>query len=222
MIQGKWISLGKTDYDEALQIQNASAEKLLADASQEQTVYTVEHPPTITIGRAGSRENIVASKERLDEIGMSVYDVDRGGDVTYHGPGQLVVYPVLHLEPWGNDITKYVFMLEEVVIRALQDVGITSNRAEGLPGVWVGNNKICAVGARARRRLSREFVTSHGIALNVSTNLSHFSTIIPCGISDKGVTSLEQEMHNSQSWLEWEGRIRKTFSEVFEMELTDK
>ncbi len=217
MIQATWVSLNKKEYDDALVIQNKKAESLLEDKSNEQTIYAVEHPPTITIGRSGTREHIIASEDELNRIGMKIYEVDRGGDITYHGPGQLVVYPVLHLKPWDNDVRKYVYMLEEVVIRSLREAGIRAERAEGLPGVWIGNKKICAIGARARRRRSREFVTSHGIALNVNTNLEHFSTIIPCGLSNKGVTSISQALSTEVTLPEWEQRLRFMFSEIFQM-----
>jgi lipoyl(octanoyl) transferase len=206
-------------YAEALQIQEQHRDKLLSGQSDRQIVYTVEHPPTITIGRNGSFTNIVASREVLERIGMEVFEVDRGGDVTYHGPGQLVVYPVLHLEPWGSDVARYVRMLEEVVIRALKSAGIDSDRLNGYPGVWIGNEKICAIGARMRRRPNGEYVTSHGFALNVSTDLSHFETIIPCGLVDKGVTSVEKIIGAKPSMAEWEQRVLASFADVFEADV---
>jgi lipoyl(octanoyl) transferase len=215
----EWISLGRMKYDEALRVQEQHRDRLLAGQSDRQVVFTVEHPPTITIGRNGSLANIVAAPEVLERIGMEVYEVDRGGDVTYHGPGQLVVYPVLHLEPWGSDVARYVRMLEEVVIRALQGAGIASERQSGYPGVWIGNEKICAIGVRMRRRPSGEFVTSHGLALNVSTDLTHFQTIIPCGLSDKGVTSVEKVTGAKPSLAEWEQRVLASFADVFEAEV---
>ncbi len=217
MIQTAWVSLGKVEYDDALKIQTAKATSLLNDKSNDQTIYTVEHPPTITIGRAGIPEHIVASESRLKELGIKTYKVDRGGDVTYHGPGQLVIYPILHLDPWGNDVGKYVFMLEEVVIRSLKEQGIRSERLGGLPGVWVDDKKICAIGARARRRISREFVTSHGLALNINTNLNHFATIIPCGITNKGVTSVAEELSTKVTLADWEKQLLHAFAEVFQM-----
>ncbi len=218
-VQIDWISLGRRKYLEALQIQEQHRDRLLAGQSDQQIVYTVEHPPTITIGRNGSFTNIVASREVLERIGMEVFEVDRGGDVTYHGPGQLVVYPVLHLAPWGSDVARYVRMLEEVVIRALKSVGIDSDRLNGYPGVWIGNEKICAIGARMRRRPNGEYVTSHGLALNVSTDLSHFQTIIPCGLSDKGVTSVEKITGVKPSMAEWEQRLLGSFADVFEADV---
>jgi lipoyl(octanoyl) transferase len=222
MIQATWKSLSQTEYDEALEIQNAQATRLLQAESDEQTIFTVEHPPTITIGKDGTPEHIIASETRLKEIGMKIYSVDRGGDVTYHGPGQLVVYPVLHLGPWGNDVRKYVRMLEETVIRTLRVAGLHSERMDGFPGVWIGDQKICAIGVRARRKKNREFVTSHGLALNIAPDLSHFSTIIPCGLSNKGVTSIAQELKESSAlasvtFSEWESHLQAMFADVFEL-----
>lgn len=156
----------------------------------------------------------------LSKMGFSVYQVDRGGDVTYHGPGQLVVYPVLHLGPWNNDVGLYVRMLEEVVIQTLQDVGISGTRSEGYPGVWVHDEKVCAVGARVKRRKTGEFVTSHGLALNIDTDLNHFATIVPCGISDRGVTSINRILGGSYTVWDFESRIRQTFEDVFEVSIS--
>jgi lipoyl(octanoyl) transferase len=207
------------DYDVALAEQMARRDALLAGTDEVQTVYAVEHPPTITIGKSGSAEHIVAPKAVIERIGFTIRAVDRGGDVTYHGPGQWVLYPVLHLSPWGNDVGRYVRMLEETVIRALAEVGIVGGRSEGYPGVWVGDRKICAVGASVKRRLDGEFVTAHGLALNVTTNLDHFSAIIPCGITDRGVTSVAAELGSEVSFPEWEDRLRRAFADVFEMDL---
>ncbi len=219
VIHAYHVPLGKMKYDKALDIQKRRAKALSLGIDDLQTVYTVEHSPTITVGRNGSDENIVASEEYLRDHGFSVYHVDRGGDVTYHGPGQLVVYPVLHLSPWGNDVGQYVRNLEQVVIDALADVGIDAGRDEAHPGVWVNDEKICAVGCHVQRRRPREFVTSHGIALNISTDLSHFDTIIPCGIKEKGVTSVARLMSKSSvpasSFEDWTTRVLGHFEAVF-------
>lgn len=211
-----WTFLGQMGYDEALQIQESRAEELLKLSDEQQTVYSVEHPPTITVGRNGTRDHIVVSDQQLLEMGFSVHNVDRGGDVTYHGPGQAVLYPVLHLNPWRNDVGSYVRNLEECVILALREVGIAGQRLDGYPGVWVHDDKVCAIGARVKRRATGEFVTSHGLALNVRTDLSHFETIIPCGISDKGVTSVEKLLGVETTMEEWQGRLKKSFQEVFD------
>lgn len=213
----RWVNLGRMPYDEALAMQQAQSERLLKGESEEQVVFAVEHPPTITIGRSGTFAHVVAPREELERIQMTIREVDRGGDVTYHGPGQLVLYPILHLSPWGNDIGRYVRMLEACAISRLAQLGIEATRLEGYPGAWVGNNKICAVGVRARRRISGEFVTSHGIALNIATDLSHFDTIVPCGLVDKGVTSVARELNLDEPFdLEaWQGAFQNVFADVF-------
>lgn len=216
-ISVEWISLGQMAYDDALQIQQAQADRLLSMEDERQTVFCVEHPPTITIGRNGTFANIVASRNDIETVGFDIREVDRGGDVTYHGPGQLVLYPVLHLAPWGNDVPKYVRSLEESAIVALGQVGISANRLDGYPGVWVGTNKICAIGVRMRKRHTGEFVTTHGLALNVSTDLSHFQAIVPCGIVDKGVTSVKALLGKDADMDEWAERLKSSFSNVFEM-----
>ncbi|QSO45795.1 lipoyl(octanoyl) transferase LipB [Alicyclobacillus mengziensis] len=217
-----WIDLGKMAYQSALLVQEQQAAALLSSDVDEQVVFTVEHPPTITIGKNGTRDHIVASDEELSRLGFEVFNVDRGGDVTYHGPGQLVVYPVLHLNPWKNDVSRYVRMLEEVVLLALQEVDVEGRRLEGYPGVWVGDAKICAIGARVKRRNTGEFVTSHGLAFNVTTDLNHFQTIIPCGIVDKGVTSVRELTSDPVSYVDWQQRILHSFAEVFEVSLAEK
>ncbi|WP_234969496.1 lipoyl(octanoyl) transferase LipB [Alicyclobacillus vulcanalis] len=213
-----WRSLGVVPYDDALDMQVNQALRLLNLEDDAQTVYALEHPRTITIGRNGSEANILLPVDVLARRGFEVRMVDRGGDVTYHGPGQWVLYPVLHLEPWGNDVARFVRNLEEVVIRALAEVGIESGRIDELPGVWVGNEKICAVGARVKKRPSGEFVTYHGIALNVNTDLQDFDVIVPCGIRDRGVTSVAQVLGAPQDMKAWEDRLRRHFCEVFACE----
>lgn len=217
-----WINLGKMAYQAALLVQEQQAAALRSSDVDEQVVFTVEHPPTITIGKNGTRDHIVASDEELSRLGFDVFHVDRGGDVTYHGPGQLVVYPVLHLNPWNNDVSRYVRMLEEVVLLALRNAGVEGRRLEGYPGVWIGDAKICAIGARVKRRKTGEFVTSHGLAFNVTTDLNHFQTIIPCGIVDKGVTSVRELTSDPVSYVDWQQRILHSFAEVFEVSLAEK
>ncbi|GMA55817.1 lipoyl(octanoyl) transferase [Alicyclobacillus sacchari] len=215
-----WQSLGEIEYDKALELQLSRVDTLLAGADERQTVYALEHPRTITIGRNGTRDHILLPAEVLERQGFVVREVDRGGDVTYHGPGQLVLYPILHLDPWGNDVSRFVRNLEEFVIRAIANVGITGTRVGDLPGVWVGDDKICAVGARVKRRPSGEFVTYHGIALNVNTQLSDFGAIVPCGIQDRGVTSIAQVLGEPQSLPVWEKVLCDAFCDVFDCTLT--
>lgn len=210
------------DYQGALALMDKRAQALLAGDDERQTVFTVEHPPTITIGRNGTHDHVVTPQTKLDEMGFSVYNVDRGGDVTYHGPGQLVLYPVLHLAPWANDVSRYVRMLEEVVIVALATVDVKGYRTAGLPGVWVGEDKICAIGARVKKRKGGEFVTSHGLALNVNTDLSHFQTIVPCGIVDRGVTSVAQILGADVAFGDWSEYIQNAFSSVFHASISSE
>ena len=146
----------------------------------------VEHPPTITLGRNADASNVLAAPVLLRSLGIALEETDRGGDVTYHGPGQVVAYPIVDLKQWRRDVGAYLRALEEVVMATLLDFGVRSRRADGLTGVWVGDAKIAAMGVHLSR-----WVTSHGLALNVNTNLDHFRLIVPCGLS-KPVTSLER------------------------------
>jgi lipoate-protein ligase B len=149
------------------------------------TLLILEHTPTFTAGKSGKMENLLTPIEALSKRGISLFFIDRGGDFTYHGPGQLVAYPILDLNIHGKDVHKYIHNLEEVVIRTLADFSIVAGRDEQHVGVWVGNQKIAAIGVSIRR-----WVTMHGLALNVNTNLEHFSLINPCGIVNRGVTSM--------------------------------
>ncbi len=146
----------------------------------------VEHPHVVTMGRNGHLTNVLASPEVLAATGIEYYETNRGGDVTYHGPGQLVGYPIVHLNEWKRDVHAYVRALEEVVIRTLADFGLVAERVTGATGVWVGEAKVCAIGVHLSR-----WVTSHGFALNVTTDLQYFQYIVPCGLT-KPVTSLRQ------------------------------
>lgn len=177
--------LGTVDYLEAWELQRRLTEARQADAIPD-TLLLLEHPHTYTLGRRGNRENILLSPEELSEREIAVYDVDRGGDVTYHGPGQLVGYPILKLES-GYTYVGYIRDLERALLEAVLDLGADAELKEGYSGVWVGEEKICAIGVK----VDAQGVTSHGFALNVHTDLSYFGHIIPCGITDKGVTSLQ-------------------------------
>jgi len=176
--------LGRVPYEDGLRLQE---ERVLAvqSGTAPDALYLLEHDPVLTLGRSAHRENIVASTGDLSGLGIRVFECGRGGDVTYHGPGQLVGYPILNLAPDRKDVWKYVRGLEEALILALAEYGIQANRFERLTGVWVGQEKIAAIGVRVSR-----WVTSHGFALNVTTNLDHFRTIVPCGIRSYGVTSM--------------------------------
>ena len=180
--------LGLLPYGEALELQAQLVEDRKAGRIPDQLLL-LEHPPVITLGVKArkDRSNVLATPEALSAAGVELFETGRGGDVTYHGPGQLVGYPILDLRPDRCDVHRYVRDLEEALILAAATFGVTSGRLEGLTGTWVGPEKLAAIGVRISR-----WVTSHGFALNVTTNLSHFDLIVPCGIVDKGVTSLER------------------------------
>lgn len=149
----------------------------------------LEHPHTYTLGKTADRKNLVGDKNYLEENKISVYDIDRGGDITYHGPGQIVGYPILDLNNWETDAHKYLRALEEVLIKTCADYGLQASRKEKYTGVWIGERKIAAIGIKISR-----WITMHGFAFNVNTDLSLFNGIIPCGIQDKEVTSLQKEL----------------------------
>jgi lipoyl(octanoyl) transferase len=202
--------LGLVPYDEALALQRDLVERRKADAIPDQLLL-VEHPPVLTLGVRGDggRSHILAGADELATQGIGVFETGRGGDVTYHGPGQIVGYPVISLKPDRCDVHRYVRDLEEVLIRVAADFGIAAGRVAGLTGVWVGDEKLAAIGVRISR-----WVTSHGFALNHSTDLSHFGLIVPCGIADRGVTSLAK-LCCGASRAEVEARVVVQFSTVF-------
>ncbi len=177
----------------------------------------LEHFPVITQGRAGKPENLLANSDMLLAAGVEVHATSRGGDITWHGPGQLVGYPILHLGEGARDIRKYVTRLEEVLIRTLRDFGIEAAGSEKDRGVWVGTEKIAAIGVRIAR-----WVTSHGFALNIDPDLSHFEFIRPCGLHDRGVTSMTRLLGRKIDRAEVEDRLLAHFREVFERETSHK
>jgi lipoyl(octanoyl) transferase len=203
---------GRLDYKEALDLQ----EKMMLLRQQNEipdTLILLEHPPVLTLGRRGEYENILLSKDVLEAQGVKIYEVSRGGDVTYHGPGQIVGYPIMDLSPMGKDIKEYVYKIEEVFIRLLlNEFGIKADRDEKkYTGVWVGNEKITAIGVAVKR-----WVTMHGFAFNVNTDLSHFHWINPCGITDKGVTSVQKLLGKEMDFAKMNELVIKYFCEVFE------
>ncbi|MGH9238092.1 MAG: lipoyl(octanoyl) transferase LipB [Vicinamibacterales bacterium] len=203
--------LGLVPYGEALNRQRELVEERRAGRIPDLLVL-LQHPPVITLGVKGDggRSNVLVSTERLAELGIDVSETGRGGDVTYHGPGQIVGYPILDLRPDRCDVHRYVRDLEDVMIRVCADYGVEAGRINGLTGAWVGNEKIGAIGVRISR-----WITSHGFAFNVSTNLAEFQLIIPCGITDHGVTSLENAAGRTIAISEAEDRIIARFTEVF-------
>lgn len=204
---------GRIDYQEALDIQ----EKLLGLRQQGEigdVLLFLEHPPVLTVGRRGKDSNILLTKQLLEADGISVYYVSRGGDVTYHGPGQIVGYPIMDLNNHGKDIHAFVWRVEEVIVRLLKDeYGITAGRDDKYTGVWVGNEKITAIGFAVKR-----WVTMHGFAFNVNTQLEHFKWINPCGIIDKGVTSLQKLLGRPLDFDKMNRQALDYFCRVFDLE----
>jgi lipoyl(octanoyl) transferase len=203
--------LGRMPYAEALALQRSLAAQRQAGEIGD-VLLLVEHPPVLTLGVRGDggRGHILAPAAELATRGIEVFEAGRGGDVTYHGPGQLVGYPILDLKPDRQDVHRYVRDLEEVLIRTVAAFGIQAGRVSGCTGVWVGDEKIAAIGVRIAR-----WVTSHGFALNVSTDLDHFKLIVPCGIADKGVTSISRLVGRTVELAEVRPRLLDSFREVF-------
>jgi lipoyl(octanoyl) transferase len=203
--------LGTIGYQDALNLQRQLVEDRTQGRIPDQLLL-LEHPAVITLGvrTRNDRTHVLASPESLAAQGVGVFETGRGGDVTYHGPGQLVGYPIIDLNPDRRDVHRYVRDLEEVLIRTVAAFGISAARIEGLTGIWVGDEKLAAIGVRISR-----WVTSHGFALNVSTDLSQFGLIVPCGITDKGVTSMEQLLSRPIPMVEVEDVLVQEFSAVF-------
>jgi len=180
----------------------------------------VEHPPVYTLGKSGHMENVLIDEVHMKEKGIDFFQTNRGGDITFHGPGQIVGYPILDLERFYTDIGKYLRNLEEVIIQVLKTYGIQGDRSQGETGVWIESGvkgrerKICAIGVRCSR-----WITMHGFAFNVNTDLDYFGNIIPCGIQDKQVTSLEKELGRTLPMEEVKEEVRRRFEEVFNVEL---
>ncbi|MFC1498839.1 lipoyl synthase [Verrucomicrobiota bacterium] len=205
------LDIGKASYSPTLEFQQTLVERVKNTEDEEAFLVLVEHdPPVITIGRNGTDRNVLASKEMLARMGFETFEINRGGDVTYHGPGQIVAYPIIRLDLHGKDLHKYLRDIEEVIIRVLAEFKITGHRVEGLTGVWAGNEKIAATGITVKK-----WVTYHGLALNVCPDLSHYQTIVPCGITDKGVTSLSALLGRQISTYEVKPILMKCFGDVF-------
>jgi lipoyl(octanoyl) transferase len=203
--------LGVVPYADAVTLQRALVDDRKADRIPD-TLLLLQHPHVLTLGvRRGGADHILAPPDRLAELGVEVFETGRGGDVTYHGPGQLVAYPILDLRPDRQDVHRYVRDLEEVMIRTCAACGVEAGRVPGLSGVWIDDEKIGAIGVRISR-----WVTSHGVAFNVTTDLGFFELIVPCGIADRGVTSLEQQIGVEPSIVQIEDLFVRHFGDVFE------
>ena len=191
-----------------------------SELSTQHYLLFVEHPPVYTLGKSGNIENVLMSEEQLEENGIQFFRTNRGGDITFHGDQQIVGYPILDLEKFYTDIGKYLRNLEEVIIQTMADYGLKGARSAGETGVWLDpdipgrERKICAMGVRTSR-----WITMHGFAFNVNTDLSYFNNIIPCGIQNKQVTSLEKELEKKIDFEEAKERVKKNFEKVFEVQL---
>ncbi|WP_299457588.1 lipoyl(octanoyl) transferase LipB [uncultured Microscilla sp.] len=218
--------LGLIDYKEAWDYQKTVFEQLVAYkknakdhpkqslVSPDNYLLFCEHPHVYTLGKSGKPENLLVSEAQLQSKGAAFYQIDRGGDITYHGPGQLVGYPILDLERLGLGIRQYVHLIEEAIIQSLQYFGIAATRLEGAPGIWVEQSrKICALGVRASRG-----ITMHGFALNVNTNLDFFGFIHPCGFVDKGVTSIEKELGKPLEMAKLKAVVKQNLVNLFGIE----
>jgi len=202
--------LGTIDYAEAHRLQKELQGKRIRGELSD-IVLLLEHPPVLTMGRSAKAQHVVAAPELLEAREIQVHEVGRGGDVTYHGPGQLVAYPIIDLKPDRKDVRKYVASLEETMIRTCAGFGLAAGRVEGLNGAWIGDRKVGAVGVRISR-----WVTMHGLALNVNSDLREFEMIVPCGIQDKGVTSLSAELGRTVHVTEVFEPLARHFAELYD------
>jgi lipoyl(octanoyl) transferase len=232
--QTTFIDLGLIDYQQAWDYQTDLFNKTLGVKSENRNLASseqfttnnyllfCEHPHVYTLGKSGDEKNLIIPTYNLASIGANFYNINRGGDITYHGPGQIVVYPIIDLENFFTDIHQYMRTLEEAVIQTLYEFSIEAGRIKGLTGVWLDIDnqkkarKICAMGVKTSR-----WVTMHGLALNVNTDLSYFNNIVPCGISDKAVTSMEKELNSTQDLNRVKEVIKTKLTSLFEMQLAE-
>jgi lipoyl(octanoyl) transferase len=228
----RYINLGLIDYQDAWNYQTSLFEKVLGVKSEnrslpenqqhltENFLLFCQHPHVYTLGKSGKEDNLLVKTDELKGIGATYYHINRGGDITYHGPGQIVGYPIIDLENFFTDIHRYMRFLEEAVIQTIAEFGVSAGRIPGLTGVWINHDngkparKICALGVKTSR-----WVTMHGFALNVNTDLNYFSHIVPCGISDKEVTSLQKELGNEVELKEVEEILKDKIARMFGMNL---
>ena len=204
-----YCDLGFIDYKVAWDLQK-TVHQLRVENKIDDILFLLEHPHTYTLGKTADKENLVSDKKYLDENKISVYDIDRGGDITYHGPGQIVGYPIINLTNWKQDTHKYLRSIEEVIINVLKEFSFNGTRVEKYTGVWLDDRKICAIGIKVSR-----WITMHGFAFNVNTDLKLFNGIIPCGITDKDVTSFNRELNKEINLFEVKEKIIHHFSAEF-------
>ena len=208
-----YINLGKVKYQKAWELQKILAQKRLKQ-NIPNVLLLLEHPPTITIGKIGKKENLLADEELLKQKDIDLFEVDRGGDITFHGPGQLVGYPILNLSETKPDVIWYLRQLEEVMIKTLKDFHVESERRPKYTGVWTNEEKIAAIGVKVSR-----WITSHGFALNVHTDLSFFNLIVPCGIRNKNVTSMVKILKKEISLNEVIPKLVNQFGKIFDYKM---
>jgi len=209
------VDMGRVSYDEGLSFQEQTHNERVAGRTDD-TIILLEHDPVITIGKSGGKEDLLVSEENISERGIAIRRVNRGGKITCHYPGQLVVYPIIDLSGYENDIHAFVYNLEEVIIRTLTDFGVVGERISKFRGIFVGNNKIAAIGVEVRNS-----VTMHGFAFNVVENWTLYSLFVPCGITDRGITSLEScigpdAKFNMEMIRE---RVLRHFSDIFQKDI---
>lgn len=227
----QYINLGLKDYKdawdyqeglfkEAIDLKIRHRDGLTKDLPQNKLIFC-EHPHVYTLGKSGSEQNLLIGEELLKQKGATYYKINRGGDITYHGPGQLVAYPILDLDQFFTDIHKYMRFLEEAVILTLQEFGIKGGRVDGCTGVWIdggtqNERKICAMGVKCSR-----WVTMHGLALNVNPDMTYFNNIVPCGITDKAVTSMEKELGKKVDFNKVSDLLKENLSVVFDFDFVN-
>jgi lipoyl(octanoyl) transferase len=208
-----WVeNRGRMPYGEALELQRAIARARISGAVEQDVLLLVEHPPVVTLGRSSKDAHLLASPESLARRGIELFEVERGGDVTFHGPGQLVGYPIIDLKRHRKDLHWYLRQVEQGLIDALAELGIHAERNVGYTGVWTQGRKIASIGVHAR-----DWVTWHGFALNVSTDLSYFDLIVPCGIPAVTMTSVEQELGHAAEANSVENAVARAFGRVFDL-----
>ena len=215
------LSVQERFFNEIISVKRANRSKDSKDLTKNY-LFWVEHPPVITLGKSGKNEHLLLNDDLLKQKGIEFYKTNRGGDITFHGPGQIVGYPILDLDNFFTDIHKYLRFLEQAVINTLKEYGLETARSEGETGVWLDaktpfSRKICALGVRASR-----WVTMHGFALNINTDLDYFNYIIPCGIKEKGVTSLAKELGFSVPLSEVKEKLKYHLSILFEAQFQEQ